>query len=107
MQDKAVIIVFQDLKKMKRVIIAQLSINEEHINTFLKLAEVMVDSSSQESGCICYKLLNAVQAKGEFFFYEEYIDDDAISFHNASKHFKAFGEAIAPLLTKEPVINVF
>ncbi|MDA3853771.1 MAG: putative quinol monooxygenase [Bacteroidales bacterium] len=92
---------------MKRVIIAQLSIKEEHINTFLKLAEVMVDSSNQETGCICYKLLNALKTKGEFFFYEEYIDADAIVFHNASKHFKAFSEAIAPLLTKDPVIDVF
>lgn len=92
---------------MKRVIIAQLSIKEEHINTFLERANVMVDSSNLESGCICYKLLDALKTKGEFFFYEEYSNADAVDFHNASKHFKDFSEAIAPLLTKDPVIDVF
>ena len=91
---------------MKKVIIAQLSIKEEHIKTFLEMAEVIVDSSNQESGCLYYKLLDALKTKGEFFIYEEYIDTDAVDYHNASKHFKAFSEAIAPLLTKKPVIDV-
>lgn len=92
---------------MKRVIVAQLNIKDEYINTFLTIAKSMVNNTLLEPGCICYKLLDAMDVKGEFFFYEEYINDDAVTSHNASPHFKTFGESIAPLLTKDPVIDIF
>ena len=92
---------------MKKVIIAQLNIKVENIKEFLALAEVMVNSTNNEPGCKCYKLLNALKDKEEFFFYEEYVNAAAIDEHNASEHFKAFGEAIGPLLKSDPIIEVF
>lgn len=92
---------------MKKVIVAQLSIKEESIEAFLPLAEVMVENTNKEPGCMCYKLLNAVKEKGEFFFYEEYEDQTAIDYHNASAHFKTFIDAISPMLTGAPVVEVF
>ena len=92
---------------MKKVIVAQINIKESSIAEFLNLAEDMVANTNTEPGCICYKLLDAVAEKGEFFFYEEYTDAAAIDAHNASDHFKAFGKAIAPLISQAPIVDVF
>lgn len=92
---------------MKKVIVAQLSITKETISEFLSLAEDMVTSTNSEPGCICYKLMQGVKDEGDFIFYEEYNDQAAIDFHNASDHFKTFGEAIADMLVNPPVVDVY
>lgn len=92
---------------MKKVIIAQLSIKKEKIAEFLPLADIMVANTNNEPGCICYKLMQAVKDEGDFIFYEEYDDQSAIDFHNASEHFKTFGEAIASFLVQAPIVDVY
>lgn len=92
---------------MKKVIVAQLNIKESGITAFLSLAEEVVASANNETGCTCYKLLDAVANKGEFFIYEEYINEAAIAAHNASEHFKTFIDGISPLLSQAPIINTY
>lgn len=92
---------------MKKIIVAQLSILDDKIEEFLSLAETMAENSSNEEGCISYKLLDAVATKGEYFFHEVYQDDAAVEAHNNSDHFINFIAAITPLLSKAPVIDVY
>lgn len=92
---------------MKKVIVAQLSIKEESIAEFLSLAERMVESTNQEEGCICYKLMQGVKDAGDFIFYEEYNDQSAIDHHNNSEHFATFGAAITDMVLEAPVVDVY
>lgn len=92
---------------MKKVIIAQLNVKAHKVTDFLKLAEVMVEHSNAESGCITYKLLKEVNAETKFFFYEEYENEKAIKIHNSSEHYITFIKSITPLLEEKPKVEVF
>lgn len=92
---------------MKKTIIAQLSIQETKTEQFLKLAEIMVNKSIAENGCLAYKLLKEVGEENEFLIYEKYENESAVERHNSSEHFKSFLDSVLPLLTKEPAIEKF
>ncbi|WP_299109869.1 putative quinol monooxygenase [uncultured Tenacibaculum sp.] len=92
---------------MKKIIIAQLSIKEAYKAQFLNLSEDMVTTSNSEEGCITYQLHNDVFDSNSFLFYEEYINEEAVNHHNNSIHFSSFINAITPLLTKAPIINMY
>lgn len=92
---------------MKKIIIAQLSIKETYIAQFLNLSEDMVKISNSEKGCITYQLHNDVFNSNSFIFYEEYINEEAVNHHNNSTHFSNFINAITPLLTQAPIINIY
>ncbi len=92
---------------MEKTIIAQLSIQEAKTKDFLKLAEIMVNKSIAENGCLTYKLLKKIDSENNFFIYEKYKNEEAVENHNSSEHFKRFINAVMPLLTKEPIIEVF
>ncbi|WP_103864469.1 putative quinol monooxygenase [Aquimarina sp. I32.4] len=92
---------------MKKVIIAQLSVQENKVNIFLDHAKIMVAKSNEEAGCLTYKLLNDFDKENDFFIYEEYKNEKAIADHNASGHFKEFLNSVMPLLTKKPTIETF
>lgn len=92
---------------MKKTIIVQLSIKETKKTEFLNLAEIMVNKSISENGCLTYKLLKETGKENNFFVYEEYEDEIAIKKHNLSEHFKSFQNSVLPLLTKEPIIEIF
>ncbi|WP_158844540.1 putative quinol monooxygenase [Algibacter sp. L1A34] len=92
---------------MEKVIIAPISVQASKTEAFLKLAKVMVAQSNTEVGCLQYRLLNEVDKETEFLFHEKYINEEAIELHNASEHFINFVNAIAPFLSKAPIIEVF
>lgn len=92
---------------MKKTIIAHLSIKVAKTDDFLKLAEIMVNQSIAENGCLTYKLLKEVNKENDFYIYEKYENEKAVENHNSSEHFKSFINAVMPLLTKEPTIENF
>ncbi len=92
---------------MEKIIIAQLSVKEDCRQQFMEAAKIMVEKSNAEKGCLFYRLLNEVAKPNEFVFFEKYINQEAIDFHNSSEHFKSFVELIAELLSSEPKIDVY
>ncbi|MEE3999375.1 putative quinol monooxygenase [Tenacibaculum sp. FZY0031] len=92
---------------MQKVIIAQLAIQQGKENYFLKLAVEMVKMSNAEKGCITYQLHKDLFNEGNYLFYEEYIDKTAVEAHNNSAHFHQFIKDITPLITREPIINIY
>ena len=92
---------------MEKIIIAQLSIKKESIKQFLNLTDDIVIKSNNEKGCLTYRLLNEINKPNEFIIYEKYIDDNAVSIHNSSKHFKEFINNVPKFLTKEPIIDIY
>ncbi len=92
---------------MKKTIIARLSVQKESAEQFLIHAKKMVRESNLEEACITYRLYQEIDADTEFIFYEEYTNMNAVDAHNSSNHFKEFISLVSPILTSEPIIEVF
>jgi len=92
---------------MEKIITAELSVQSDKIEAFLKLAKIVISKSNAEKGCLTYKLLKEFDHENEFFFFEKYENQKAVEAHNTSEHFKNFIDGITPLLSKEPVIEIF
>ena len=92
---------------MKKVITARITVQPDAAEQFLSYAGVIVAASNLEEGCLVYKLYREVGKPSSFIFYEEYVSQEAIDFHNSTSHFKTFISQITPILAESPVIEVF
>jgi quinol monooxygenase YgiN len=92
---------------MKKVINARITVKPEAIEQFLSYANLIVLASNLEKGCLVYNLYQEVGNPAGFIFYEEYVDQDAVEFHNSTNHFKTFIGQIGDLLAEAPQIEVF
>ena len=92
---------------MKKVINARITVYPEAVEQFLSYANVIVLASNLEQGCLIYNLYQEVGKPSSFIFYEEYVNQDAIDFHNSTNHFKTFIAQITEILDGSPVIEVF
>lgn len=92
---------------MKKVINARIKVKADAVGQFLTYAQVIVLASNLEQGCLVYNLYQEVGDPSSFIFYEEYENQEAIDFHNATNHFKTFIGQITEILDGTPVIEVF
>jgi quinol monooxygenase YgiN len=92
---------------MRKVINARITVNPEAVEQFLNYARVIVLASNLEEGCLVYTLYQEVGEPSSFIFYEEYVNQEAVDFHNATSHFKTFIGQITGLLQGSPLIEVF
>jgi len=92
---------------MKKVINARITVKPEAVDQFLSYASVIVLASNQEQGCLVYQLYQEVGNPSGFIFYEEYENQEAIDFHNATNHFKTFIAQITDILDGSPSIEVY
>jgi len=92
---------------MKKVINARITVKSDAIEQFLTYANVIVLASNLEQGCLVYNLYQEVGKPSSFIFYEEYVNQEAIDFHNNTNHFKTFIAQITEILDGSPVIEVF
>lgn len=60
-----------------------------------------------EEGTVMYTLHKSATDPGQFLFYEQYRDQDALNFHSTTPYFKAFGAKMKELLDGKPQIAVF
>jgi quinol monooxygenase YgiN len=92
---------------MRKVINARITVQPEAVAEFLEYARVIVVASNLEAGCLVYNLYQEVGNPSAFIFYEEYVSQEAVDFHNSTSHFKTFISQITDLLQGHPVIEVF
>lgn len=92
---------------MSKNIIARISVNKNHIEDFITEANRLAVETRLEKGCQNYKFYQEIsQDNNEFLFYEIFDNEEAIQAHNNSPHFKTFFENIAPILLKEPTVEI-
>lgn len=92
---------------MKKVINARITVKPEAVDQFISYAAVIVLASNLEQGCLVYNLYQEVGKPSNFIFYEEYVNQEAIDFHNSTNHFKTFIGQIMEILDGSPAIEVF
>ncbi len=98
----------KNTEPMKKVVVARLDIKPEVVDQFLQSAEKVVNETRKEEGCITYILYKSCfSPENEFFFYEEYKNQEALDYHNGSKHLSAFFANITPMLAGDPIVDVY
>jgi quinol monooxygenase YgiN len=95
------------VEKTKVVVVARAAIKEGQEAAFMDVANVLVEATRQEPGCLFYALYRSPSDPGSFIFYEEYKDKAAFAAHGSSNHFKTFADAIGEMLAKELIIDQF
>jgi quinol monooxygenase YgiN len=88
-------------------IVAKFVIKKECIEQFKKLAWELVVGSRNEAGNVSYNLYQDRSNPGILTFIEEWKDEAAIDFHNATEHFTSAIAAMEPLEEAAPEINQY
>lgn len=94
-------------KKEKTTIVCRVLVKEGQEAAFIETAKVLIEATRQEPGNVSYNLYQSPFDSKTFIFYEEYKDDDAFNTHANSAHFKAFADAIPPMLAADLNIEQF
>jgi len=85
------------------VVTAKWTAKEGEQDRVLAAIKNMIAPSRDEPGCVLYQPHRDPESPLIFFFYEQYVDQEAYAAHAASKHFQdhALGEAIPLLASRE------
>ncbi|MBB4036013.1 quinol monooxygenase YgiN [Dysgonomonas hofstadii] len=84
-------------------IVAISTVKPEAIQKILPLYQALVTGSQEEDGCISYNLHQDINDSTKFVMLEEWKSQEAINFHNNTKHYKAFKEASKGMVEKSEV----
>ena len=87
-------------------IVAELEVMPEHREAMLPAFRAMVEASRAESGNLAYDLTEDLENPCRFFILEAWASAEAIVEHNASAHFKAFGEFQEDKLRRKAVVKL-
>jgi quinol monooxygenase YgiN len=91
---------------MKKKVIARLFIKKGSVEAFKKYAALIIPQTRKEKGCLFYSLFEDVARSGEFLFYEEYADQEALEVHFNSPHLKTFRDSVSGMQSKEKIIEI-
>lgn len=81
-------------------IVAENYIKEEYREEFLKITKELIILSREESGNISYHLYQDIHDESHFTFIEEWKNQEAIDFHNQTKHFTTIVPQIKSFASK-------
>ena len=87
------------------VLLAQCSILPEARDSAIAEMTKMLAPSRAEEGCISYTFYENPLIPNDFIFVEEWESGDAIKIHFATDFFKAFFDALGPLVAAPPAIK--
>ena len=71
-------------------IVVDAEIDPARVDEFLEVMEADAKGSRDEPGCLRFDVLRA--SENRFFFYEVYVDADAVDVHKAQPHFKLWSD---------------
>jgi quinol monooxygenase YgiN len=88
---------------MAYVVAAKWTAKPDEIDEVARCVAALVPLSRAEPGMIMYQAHRDPVDPAVFFFYEQYVDEDAFKAHGASPHFQefGFGDAIPRLAARE------
>ena len=91
---------------MKKRVIARVFIKSDSIEAFKKQADLIIQKTRNEEGCLFYSLFEGLSTPGEFLFYEEYADQSALDIHFKSDHLKNFRTITHEMRSQDAIVDV-
>src|SRR4030042_4027597 len=90
----------------QKMITAKVFIKPGRESDFISAAQVMIENSNREEGCLGYMLYQDPYEKTNFIFVENSKNQAAIDFHFATSYFIEFGEQIAEMTSMPTEIKI-
>ena len=87
-------------------VIAKFFVKEDKVEEFLKLANVLVEESRKEAGCVSYNLLQDVSNPQTLIMVEEWESAKILKTHMASAHFTSIIPEMSLLQFQKEEITV-
>jgi len=87
-------------------VIAKFFVKEDKVEEFLKLANVLVEESRKETGCVSYNLLQDVSNPQTLIMVEEWESAKILKTHMASAHFTSIIPEMSLLQFQKEEITV-
>ncbi len=87
-------------------VIAKFFVKEDKVEEFLKLANVLVEESRKEEGCVSYNLLQDVSNPQTLIMVEEWESAGILKTHMASAHFTSIIPEMSLLQFQKEEITV-
>ncbi len=72
------------------IIIGEMTVAAEQAAAMSELVQPLVEASRAEPGCLAYSFAQDVCEPGMFRISEEWADDDALTAHFGTDHFRSF-----------------
>ncbi|MDO8290957.1 MAG: putative quinol monooxygenase [Parvibaculum sp.] len=88
------------------VITGRMTIPSDKQQAFFEISERQVLLSRKEAGCLNYWYFEDVMEPGTFFFYEEWKDHDAVSFHFEQDYCLDFVKKLRDLTSAKPDMHI-
>jgi len=85
-------------------ITARIVIKDGKRDDFLKFVRTLAAGSRREEGNIMYDLYEDIRQENAFCFMEQWVDEEAIAFHNATPHYKEWSGLKSELLASGEVL---
>lgn len=82
----------KDTGTLPFVVIVNVQINEERISDFKEALEFNSTNSRKEEGCLRFDVMQDKSDPTKFVFYEAYVDQDALTFHKTTAHYKKWAD---------------
>ena len=90
----------------KKMITARVFIKPGRETDFIAAAQMMIENSNKEEGCLGYMLYQDPYEKTNFIFVESYKNQAAIDFHFETPYFKEFGTITADMTSKSAEVKI-
>ncbi|MBI1251943.1 MAG: antibiotic biosynthesis monooxygenase [Alphaproteobacteria bacterium] len=87
-------------------VIARIKVKADQVDTFKGVFKgLMADVRANEPGNVYYELFQAKDDPTQFTVMEMYVDQDSLTAHGATEHFRAAGPKLGPCLDGPPKIE--
>ncbi len=90
----------------QKMITAKVFIKAGREADFISAAQIMIENSNQEEGCLGYMLYQDPYETTNFIFVEKYRNQAAIDFHFETPYFKEFGTITADMTSKPAEVKI-
>ena len=76
------------------IVAGQIEIDPDHAEAFREEVDRLVPATQAETGCHTYDFWAHRSNPGVFHVFEEWADDEALTAHLATDHYRSFGRAM-------------
>jgi quinol monooxygenase YgiN len=93
--------------EIQKMITAKVYVKPGLEDDFIKAAQLIIDLTRKEGGCLEYTLYQDPVNKTNFLFFERYRDQAAIDAHFAASYFKEFGQKAGEMTSRATEIKIW
>jgi quinol monooxygenase YgiN len=87
------------------VVVGRVRSDSDKREALVRVGQAVAAASRSESGCISYRLYEDTEIENEFVFVEEWDSEEALQWHFATPHVRAFMGAIAATIVAPPDVK--